>query len=276
MKLPTLEILISTNSLPAFSAMSLPQEEGVSYLISWQKNAGLEAPQRLLDRRDVRIVRNPGSGLSQNRNHALDHASGDILLIADDDLIYRPGAFRKIREAFASHPGLDIGLFRYECGDGRSEKTYPEEETVIKEKLPKGYFVSSIEIAIRRKGRSGHLRFDPKFGLGAPVLGAGEEEVFLHHALKSGHEVRFFPTTICTHPGETTGLLARIAPAALRGIGATILLLYPVSWAPRLLLKAWRISRSGQGGFFGSLRSLTHGAFYGMFNIEKPWKSRRK
>lgn len=273
MMLPTLEILVSTNSREALEEMAShmpPAEEGVSWLVSWQKSDGLEAPAALSERSDVRIVRNPGSGLSQNRNFALDHAEGDILLIADDDLIYREGGFDSIRRAFALNPSLDIALFRYENENGTAEKHYPDKEMKIGPRFPKGYYVSSVEIALRRDGKSGNLRFDERFGLGAPLLGAGEEEIFVYTALCSAHEVKFFPITICMHPEPTTGNRRQLAASALRGTGATICLMYPFSWPLRLMLKAWRVSRSRQGSFLPTLRSLTRGAAYAIHNIKRP------
>ena len=274
MGLPTLEILISTNDAGALgriaSAMP-PKEEGVSYLSGWQKSEGHKVPQALAGRDDVRILRNPGTGLSQNRNFALDHASGDILLLADDDLIYTEGAFSRIREIFAASPGLDIATFRYECSDGSIEKIYPLSQVRLGRNLPKGYYVTSFEIAVRRLGRSGHLRFNPDFGLGATVLGCGEEEIYLHSALRLDHEVEFFPLTICVHDGPTTGSSPKLKDSSLRGNGATIALLYPVSWLLRLPLKAWRLWRSRRGSFFRNLWQLTYGALYAIFKIESPF-----
>ena len=171
----SLEVMISTlgsDGIKRVAAMTLPQMAGVSYLVSWQ-TVGEDSllPEQLEARSDVRVIRTASKGLSRNRNHALDHASADVLLIADDDLDYIPQGLEAVRTAFEADPDLDIGLFRYSNGCGGYEKVYPQSPVRIAGHLPKDYYTTSMEIAIRREGRSGSLRFHEEFGLG----GSGAE-----------------------------------------------------------------------------------------------------
>ena len=53
-------------------------------------------------------------GLSKSRNMALDNASGDYLVIADDDLEYVDGYNITICNAFKKNPKADVIVFQVE------------------------------------------------------------------------------------------------------------------------------------------------------------------
>lgn len=249
-------------------AMNLPRIPRVSYLVSWQEPGDSVVPGSLSGREDVRFITLDGLGLSRNRNNCLDNARGDILLIADDDLVFYPEGLEAILEVFEENPSLEYASFRY---DSDIPKCYPVEETGL-EKLPKGFYQTSFEIAIRRDSRAGNLRFNEDFGLGAKVFTAGEEELFLKKARINKLECRFFPITIAFHPGATTGVRSRLADGTILARGAVAAIEFPLTSVLRIPLSAWRISRAGQCGFFRSLRLMTSGAVKAVFgNVVKPY-----
>lgn len=261
----SLEVLISTlgsDGICRVARMELPEAEGVTYLVCWQKSDGVEIPAGLASRTDVRIIRNSGIGLSRNRNYALEHASGDVLLIADDDLKYTAASLEAVRQVFEKDPAFEIGLFRYCNERGEHAKTYPCESVVITDRLPKGYYTTSVEMAVRRSGKAASLRFCEALGLGAPVLKCGEEELFLLDARRKGCKVRFFPLDICVHTGKPTGLTKVIDNGVYRGIGAVTSLLYPLTFPLRFFLMAWRGRRSGRMEFIPAVFNFFYGAAY--------------
>lgn len=269
----TLEVLISTlgtDGIARVAAMDLPRIEGVSYLIGWQMPDGMIPAA--LDRRDIKIIRLNNKGLSRNRNYCLDNATGDILLIADDDLKYTSDQLQMVRETFEVNAGIDIATFMY---SGDDAKHYPRQECDLSKKLPAGYYVTSFEIAIRRNPRTARLRFNEKMGLGAPVLHAGEEELFLLSARKAGLVCRFFPKEIAHHEGLTTGNRP-LTPGVGRASGAYIALAYPFTSLPRILLKSWRLRKNGQSGFFSALWHQIRGLLYAAIFITPPWSPRYK
>lgn len=235
--------------------MRLPQLPNVSYLVSWQGGRREEAPASCVLRSDVRVVCNQAQGLAANRNAALSAASGDILLIADDDLQYSAEGLLGIIDVFERHPEIQLAAFRY---SGPDNKRYPEEETRLRAGLPH-FHVTAFEMAVRREARK--WRFDERFGLGAPYFGAGEDSVFLLQALREGVEARFFPLTVCHHPGLTTGYRSEMTPAALRASGAFIVM-EQGRWRAltRIPLKAWRLWRGRRTPFLIGLRYLSEGA----------------
>lgn len=277
---PTLEILVCTNKAGAVAGLASalpPPAEGVSWLVAWQDaDSAPDVDLSALEGRgDVRVLRNPGRGLSQNRNFAFDNAVGDILLVADDDLAYNPGAFDAIRKVFALDAALDMALFRYSVSQGGYEKVYPDTPERLADRLPKGYYITSVEIALRRLGRSGSLRFDENYGLGAPLLSAGEEDIFVERARREGHKIMLFPVDICVHEGYSTGSASTLAPGAMRASGAVMSFLYPSSWPLRLPLKAFRVWRKGQYGLFSGLWQLIKGVCIAKFRLESPFGEKK-
>ena len=255
----TLEILICTlddgiNNIPA---LLLEPREGISYLVSWQHgdNKDIELPKEL-KRDDVKICDLEGRGLSRNRNNCLRHASGDILLIADDDCKYAPEQLDAIIEIFDRNPSLSLATFR--MASEHNNKTYPNHEFSLA-KPPKGYYVSSIEIALRR-AKAGHLQFDERFGLGAPVFQCCEEELFVEQAVEDGLVCRFFPITVVRHDDATTQITRAVAPNVLAARGAYLWLSprYHSTALLRAVVMAWRMRKHGIT-FGHAFRHIYHG-----------------
>lgn len=260
----TLEILIATcgpGGGRKVEAMLLPELPGVSYLVSWQEPGEARVPEGLAARGDVRVLSLSGYGLSRNRNNCLDNARGDILLIADDDLVLYPDGLREIRRIFARHPSLEYGSFRY---DSDVPKVYPSRECSL-QKLPKWFFQTSFEIVLRRQSRGGKLRFPENFGLGAGEFTAGEEELLLKKARLNHIDCRFFPVTIACHPGPTTGVMPRLAKGTIRACGAVTAIEYPLTCVLRIPLVSWRMSRDGRASFIGALSLMSAGAIKAIF-----------
>ncbi|HNT27664.1 MAG TPA: glycosyltransferase family 2 protein [bacterium] len=151
----------------------------------------------------LRVLSYRERGLSLSRNRALDNASGDICLLSDDDVRYRPDLADILSRAFEENPEADIITFQATDPDGRPLKNYPRRATRLN--ILSASRVSSIEIAFRHSSvLKSDLRFDTLFGLGAkyPI---GEEYVFVTDALKRGLTVIHLPIPILTHPLESSG-----------------------------------------------------------------------
>lgn len=211
-----LELLICTldDGVQRIAGHLEAPSDDVCYLCSCQYTTPQppEIPAELRERDDVRVVFLSGRGLCRNRNHALDHAVGDVLMICDDDEWVRRADFDRIRHVYEAHPEFDIVHFQ---ATGL-HKDYPPR------------YVSSVEMTLRRE-RIGTLRFDERFGLGSPCLNACEETVFLSDARRAGLRVHYEPVSVCTmdDEGKTTGsdpdnpLLLRSKGAAFRRMGGT-------------------------------------------------------
>ena len=267
----TLDVLIATHSpegLRRVESMNLPRVGGVRYIVSWQAHGDTPVPGYFDGRDDILIYRLDTPGVSNNRNNAIAKSSADIMLMADDDLIYTPSRLIAVVRAFEERPGMEMASFMYE---GEDAKPYPAHECSL-HKLPKGFFQTTFEIAVRRDSRAGRLRFSSDFGPGAQHWSVGEDTIFLLTARRMGIEARFIPTVICRHNGPTTGLRAMTDPAALRGTGACLALEYPVTAPLRIPLKAWRGWRAGRMRLIPALWHMTAGALRATFRYTPPWR----
>lgn len=234
----------------------LPQVPGVRYVISWQDHRGAKIPQELLSRSDIEILRFDRLGQSLNRNNAIAHCRADIILHADDDVIYTVEGFNAVIQAFESHPEMDVATFR---SIHDSWREFPNEVTNLATAWPRNYYVATFEIAFRRSS-AGHLRCCPELGLASPKMHGGEDEMFLFSAIRRGLTCYFIPATICEHPGVSTGEKSHFSNENLRACGCVIALSRPATAILRVPLKAWRVSRAGKSGLIRALRYISLGA----------------
>lgn len=222
----TLEVLICSygaEGIDRVAHMELPKVENVSYLVSLQLPVEESMPMyETLDREDIKISVVHSRGLSVNRNHALEVASGDLLLIADDDLHYTAESLSAVINIFEDNPGLDFAAFRHEGGD---DKWFPTHEFDFANPEPKGYYLTSFELAMRRRCLSSETRFPENMGVGTDCFQSGEESVFLWLLRRFKLNGRYYPVTVAWHPGQTTGTRSA-TPGILRGQGAYLRLRY--------------------------------------------------
>lgn len=259
-----LEILISTSGearLRRLSEMNLPRTEGVGYVISCQcpGDSALTVPCSL-QRPDIKVVFTPTCGVALNRNNALRYATAPVCLIADDDVTYTHEAFSIVLDTFRNNPGLDIATFMYTGPEGTTEKVYPSHPFHLS-RPTKGYYITAFEIAFRLASvKERGIWFNENFGVGNPRFGAGEEDIWIYDLLKAGLNGWFFPHIIAIHNHcHTTGIRLMNSPAVLRAQGAVITRLYPFTALPRVLLKAWRVSRASETPLSACLSHLLYG-----------------
>lgn len=194
----TLDIMICTigDGIFRVSDMLLPERSDIRYTVSIQNPDNIcqtDIPARLSARPDVNVSFMDGTGLSRNRNNALSMATGDICLIADDDNRYLPEYIDNILDAWSGNPDADIITFQAQTYEGAPLHPYPAP------------YVCSVEITFRRSSIiSKDLKFDERFGLGSPLLCAGEEDVFMADAQRAGLNIKYIPKVIVQTKGITT------------------------------------------------------------------------
>lgn len=211
-----------------------PRMQGVRYVVSWQLPDG-DAPVPVeLVRNDIEVYKYATRGLSCNRNHALAHLKGKYGLIADDDLIFLPSGLNEIIRYFDANPDVDIVTGRF---IGNLRKTYPSESFDLAHP-PKGYYVSSIEIAFRtRSVIEAGVSFDLRFGVGAPFR-AYEEALWLHQLQKRGLKGAYIPVDFSEHHHPSTGEYMSEDAEFIVGKGAFMKIVHPWTWTLRMLAHA--------------------------------------
>lgn len=255
-----LQVLIAAygpDALEKIASLPHASHEGVEYVVSWQDYDRNRVPDRLRQREDFRIQYEESRGLCNNRNALLRLASADYAVIADDDLVYTPRHLENILEGFETFPDFDILTFRYESPD--YPKTYPDHIFNL-QKPPRGYFVTSMEIALNLKQIRRHsdwtdaLSFNPAFGVNGLHFGSGEEDLFITRLLRKGYNAMFIPRDICMNTQSTTAERTGTTKEFIATKGAVMTYVKPGSWRLRMLAHALRASHGPKGNRIGFFR----------------------
>lgn len=208
-------VIISTidGGLRGVPQVMLPEEEGVKYVVVWQRTGIIETLKDtfVTERGDVVLETMEGKGLCRSRNRGIEVAMGlladpledAVFVIADDDERLEPGVFQQLRTLYQENSRLDVALMRVRTEDGWL-KRYPAGRIDFR-KRERWYYPSSVEMTFRSRVAVMGLRFDERFGLGSERLCAGEEEVFLGEAVKKGLRVQIVPAVLASTSAQTTG-----------------------------------------------------------------------
>lgn len=180
----------------------------VNFFISWQGERidSFSLPQSLSQRKDVKIARLEGRGLSRNRNNCIQLAKESrakgLFLIADEDVEFLAGFEVQIERVFGDHREADLICFQVQSNQEQHPfKVYPTHSHRVT--LFSIDQVSSIEIAGKMEVLD-QIKFDERLGLGAEFP-SGEETAFLADCIRAGKKIMYSPVAIVSHPYETSG-----------------------------------------------------------------------
>jgi glycosyltransferase involved in cell wall biosynthesis len=152
---------------------------------------------------NVKVINSPEFGLSKSRNIALANATKDLLVIADDDVIFKSDFELKITRAFNHFKNPAMVKF---CSEKVENMEMHTDQKLRKNTLNWLDILNtiSIEIVVNRGHVSAKkIRFDERFGLGS-TFGAGEEQVFLAQLKEAEMELCFEPEILVLHPQDTS------------------------------------------------------------------------
>ncbi len=140
----------------------------------------------------IKVVSSTQRGLTNSRNLALIHASGDVCLLSDDDVVYKDDYKERIAEAFSKLSDADIIIFdinrlNYE------RKIKPLTEIRV---APKFKSYGSVRIAFKRESiQKNNIWFNRNFGSGS-VFTSGEETLFLNESRRKKLKIYEYPAII--------------------------------------------------------------------------------
>lgn len=234
-----LDILISTygpEGIRRVASHSHPAVEGVRYVVCWQKGGDEPLPDSLAHRTDFEIFRYDDTGSARNRNHTLERFEAPLGMLSDDDIDYTAEEIEGVMECYASHPGVDMLFFKFHSV--AFEKEYHDFEFDFRH-APKFYYYCNFEMTFRREAVKNKVWFDERFGLNSPFL-AGEEDIFVLRALKSGAVIHFVPQYNSRHDGSTTSDREGESDEMLRTCGAVLRAFHPWTFWARILVHAGR------------------------------------
>ncbi|WP_054742964.1 glycosyltransferase [Cellulosilyticum ruminicola] len=180
------------------------------------------------DRNDQEIIDDQGKqikflsykeiGLSRSRNRALDAATGDICVIADDDVIYNEVCNEQILKAYEIYPDADLIAFQIIRTGNTRLKTFRTQPHV--ENWLSCMKISSVEITFKRKSIiEKDIRFNTLFGAGA-YFNNGEENIFLYDCLRKKLKIVYMPIAIGSVSCEESSWFKGYDPHYFESMGA--------------------------------------------------------
>lgn len=130
----------------------------------------------------VTVVNSTVTGLGANRNLALDNADADIVLFADDDLVYVDDMAQGVIGAFEANPKADIIIFG--CTETDTDGNVVMEYAHTNKRRFASLKYPTYVIAARRKSlKRKKIRFSQMFGAGS-AYSFGEDTIFLADCFK--------------------------------------------------------------------------------------------
>lgn len=193
----SIEVLVSTMNKKHGERLDLIRKMNLSTdaVIINQNQHEVSIENQILSDQKIEMVNTLDRGLSKSRNLAIQHASADICIIADDDMIYHSDYEEKVMRAYEEYPEADIIAFQVKRVGN------PDRQKIFRDKLNwENYLtsmkISSVEITFRReKIVQKNLSFNPNIGAGTEFFN-GEENIFLYDALRKKCKILYLPIEI--------------------------------------------------------------------------------
>lgn len=235
------QILVSSYGDRIYDIDLTPANNGIPMLIIHQA-----IPFRVYDYSkfnmvNVDLVISETKGVSVSRNIALENATADIVMVADDDLLFDCDGIQSVVNFFNECEYVDVVIAKLKAKNRSSFRDYSR--YVNKKRINGRVEACSCELFFRVKSIRGVL-FDTRFGVGSKYPGF-EENLFLHQLHKRDCHFFFVNEFIAIHNESFhTGL--RRDKDYMIAYGAYMRLAFPWTFLFRLskfLISDWLLKR---------------------------------
>ena len=199
-------------------------------------------------------------GVGLNRNNALMRASSDILLFADEDVVYYDDYETIIKEAFEKFPEADGFIFNTEMEGERRGRVNSK---VKRLRWYNSLNYGMVRLAVKRKSVfRENIHFSLLFGGGA-IYSCGEDTLFIQDCLKKKLKIFTYPKTIARVNYESStwfngftdkyfydkgALMAAVSKKRARALCFLMLLKNRKKFGVKFF-KAYRLMRKGIKGY---------------------------
>lgn len=144
----------------------------------------------------AKMISTKTRGVGINRNFGLQYADGDILLIADDDMVYTDNYSEIVKKAFEKLPDADAVIFNIETIGADMGRRMNSKISRVRIHNCLNY--GAARIAVRRNSLvRERLNFSTCFG-GGTMYSAGEDSLFICDMLRKGFKIYTYPATIAS------------------------------------------------------------------------------
>ncbi|WP_084647678.1 glycosyltransferase family 2 protein [Gelidibacter mesophilus] len=183
-----LNAIFSLNAIDDFDIIIVNQTDEDKWLVS--------------DRSNIKVINSLERGSPASRNLAIRHASKDVCLMGDDDIVYQPNLKQHIEAAYSAHPNVAMISFEAINEEGQLFTDYYPEGLHSKKSLKK---IFTWVISFKRQVFKEHqIYFNHYFGVGS-VFEGETEYAFLRSAYDKGLKMIHVSQTIVRHPNESSG-----------------------------------------------------------------------
>lgn len=141
----------------------------------------------------VNAIKSTTRGVGLNRNICIEKSTADIILFADEDIVYDEGYEEKVLKEFESHPEADMILFNVRVCEERS--TYWNEGYKKVSLFNSGRYPAYAIAARASKLKASGVKYSLYFGGGAKYSN-GEDSLFLKDSLKAGLKLIATPVVL--------------------------------------------------------------------------------
>ena len=132
-------------------------------------------------------------GVGLNRNNTLMRASSDIIILADDDLVYMPNYKKIVEAAYRRIPDADVIIFNLQRDD-ENNSAWVSKDTRITWRNYMRYGAARVTARLKPLRLYG-ISFNQCFG-GGTEHSCGEDTLFLTSCLRAGLKIYAVPEVI--------------------------------------------------------------------------------
>ncbi len=152
--------------------------------------------QQSFDNFNAKMISTQTQGVGTNRNIGLQYATGDIILLADDDMVYEDNYAQIISKAFDEMPQADAIVFNIITNGQDMGRRLNQKSSKVRIFNCLNY--GAVRIAVRRRSLvKSRISFSTCFG-GGTIYSAGEDSLFICDMLRNGLKLYTYPETIAT------------------------------------------------------------------------------
>ncbi len=204
------------------------------------------------------LLTTPERGVGRNRNQALLKASADILLLADDDLVFFEDYPATVAKAFKEMPDADLIIFALASSPDARDLATPVSR-VKRVRIFNFMRYGAPGVAIRRASLlKANLWFSLLFGGGASYS-HGEDTLFLREALRKSLKIYAYPQAVATVNTSHSSWFSGYHEKYFFDKGALLANVYPQAKYLYIPYFALKFRDRSQIGLLAIVRSMIRG-----------------
>ena len=198
---------VLANEAPPFELLVIAQGEDAD----WARDALAVLPEQRRDDPRLRIVHDPGRGISRARNLAIKEAAGDLILFTDDDCVVAPDWVAAHVACYQERPDVMLTYATVMPPDWYTgaEGMVPTFDPASDRNMVRGgrgiVFGMGANMSVRRALFERVGLFDELLGVGAPLMSAEDLDLSLR-AFSAGLTMHADHRPVVVHAGGVRGL----------------------------------------------------------------------